>query len=153
VKPGPSVGIHHPMAPAPREAKLRFKAPTVVTPIDQLCRVVLTRGCDNPQTHADDGFLPPLLVIPSRHRGPTSEIYRESVHRIQQSRAVDVRFRIHYRSPKIAYAIGQIRDNIGRASEKIHGMKVADYRNRGMRRRIGNRNISEIKIAAVITVR
>lgn len=152
VKPGSSVSIHHPMAPAPRQAEFWLKAPPVVTPINQLCRVVLARGRDHPQTHSNQRLLPPLLKVPNRHRRATLEVYGESVHRVQQSRAVGVRFTVQNLSLEIAYAIGQIRDNTCRAAEEIYGMKVADDWNLRTCRRIGNRHISEIKIAAVETI-
>src|SRR3974390_860840 len=106
------------MTPAPRQAELGFKAPPVVSPVDQLRWIVLSRWRNHPKAHTNNRLLFPANVVFDRHGWSAFKVYRESVHGIQQSRAVDVRLCPQYLSSKIAHTIRQVDNKIRGASEE-----------------------------------
>src|SRR6266566_1555351 len=74
-EPHPSIGVEHPMAPAPGIPEFWFERPAVGPIVDQLRPIILTRRSHYRETHAQDGLLPPRLEILYGHCRATLEIY------------------------------------------------------------------------------
>ena len=63
IKPNPSIAIQDPVAPTLRVTELGFERPAIDAPVDELGRVVLTRGSNDLQARAQKYLLLPLSEI------------------------------------------------------------------------------------------
>src|SRR5215469_5020988 len=88
VEPSPAISIEHPMAPASRVSNLRFKSPSVNTPINHLRGTVLPGRHDHSDARTDDGLLLPLRKLIHRHGPASLQVHGEAETKIEQTRAI-----------------------------------------------------------------
>src|SRR5262249_32743494 len=91
-EPGSSIPIDDPMAPAPGKSNFRFERPAIVAPINQFPRIVLSRRRDHAETRTNNRLLRPTRVLSHCHCRSAFKVYGKSVHRIQQTRSVNICF-------------------------------------------------------------
>ena len=125
-KPYAAISIKNPVAPSPRQAELRFKAPSIRPNVDEHHRVILTSRRRDRDTRTDKQFLFPRDEIRHVHSWTTMEINRKAEPRVSEPGSVDLGWDAFNLCPEIPDCVWQQRGHVRGPSEKVEGMEAAE---------------------------
>jgi hypothetical protein len=128
VEPRSRIPIDDPIRPTPRIAELRLERPAMNSPVDELGRVILSRGGDDLQTDSKNGLLFPFRKLLGLHGRGTHQIHREPGGEIEQPGSINRPLRSQHISAKSSHTVRQGGRKVRRPPEEVERMVEAEDR-------------------------